>query len=60
LIPLGVGPNGTSPRHTDGDAKERAMLGFFNGNVVKSKESEAAKGPRPIHVVDRARAGTPR
>ena len=34
--------------------------GFFNGNVVKSKGGEAAKGPRPIHVVDGARAGTPR
>ena len=34
--------------------------GFFNGNVVKSKGDEAAKALRPIHVVEGARAGTPR
>ncbi len=34
--------------------------GFFNGNVVKSKGDEAATAPRPIHVVEGARAGTPR
>src|SRR2546423_13284269 len=26
--------------------------GFFNGNVVKSKGEDAAKGPRPVHLVD--------
>ncbi len=29
-------------------------------HVVKNKGSDAAKGPRRIHVVDGARAGTPR
>ena len=32
--------------------------GFFNGNVVKSKGEEAARGPRPVHLVDGARAVT--
>jgi cytoskeletal protein CcmA (bactofilin family) len=32
--------------------------GFFNGNVVKSKEDDAAKGPRPVHLLDGARAVT--
>ena len=26
--------------------------GFFNGNVVKSKDDNAARGPRPVHLVD--------
>ena len=26
--------------------------GFFNGNVVKSKDDNAAKGPRSVHLVD--------
>ena len=29
---------------------------FFNGNVVKSKGDDAAVGPRPVHLVDGARA----
>jgi len=32
--------------------------GFFNGNVVKSKGDDAAMGPRPVHLVDGARAVT--
>jgi cytoskeletal protein CcmA (bactofilin family) len=32
--------------------------GFFNGNVVKSKGEDAAKGPRPVHLVDGVRAVT--
>ena len=32
--------------------------GFFNGNVVKSKGDDAAVGPRPVHLVDGARAVT--
>jgi len=32
--------------------------GFFNGNVVKSKGDDAARGPRPVHLVDGARAAT--
>jgi len=32
--------------------------GFFNGNVVKSKGNDAAKGPRPVHLVEGARAAT--
>jgi len=32
--------------------------GFFNGNVVKSKGEEGARGPRPVHLVDGARAVT--
>ena len=32
--------------------------GFFNGNVVKSKGEEASRGPRPVHLVDGARAVT--
>ena len=32
--------------------------GFFNGNVVKSKGDDAAAGPRPVHLVDGARAVT--
>ena len=32
--------------------------GFFNGNVVKSKGDDVAVGPRPVHLVDGARAVT--
>ena len=32
--------------------------GFFNGNVVKSKGDDAAVGPRPVRLVDGARAVT--
>ena len=32
--------------------------GFFNGNVIKSKGDDAATGPRPVHLVDGARAVT--
>ena len=32
--------------------------GFFNGNVVKSKTENAAQGPRPVHLVEGARAVT--
>jgi cytoskeletal protein CcmA (bactofilin family) len=32
--------------------------GFFNRNVVKSKGEDAAKGPRPVHLVDGVRAVT--
>ena len=32
--------------------------GFFNGNVVKSKGDDAATGPRPVHLVEGARAVT--
>src|SRR6266852_1350728 len=32
--------------------------GFFHGNVVKSKGDDAAVGPRPVHLVDGARAVT--
>src|SRR5437762_9265018 len=32
--------------------------GFFNGNVVKSKGEEATRGPRPVHLIDGARAVT--
>jgi hypothetical protein len=32
--------------------------GFFNGNVVKSKGDDAAKRPRPVHLVEGARAAT--
>ena len=30
----------------------------FNGNVGKSKGDDAAVGPRPVHLVDGARAVT--
>jgi cytoskeletal protein CcmA (bactofilin family) len=32
--------------------------GFFNGNVVKSKGDDGARGQRPMHLVDGARAVT--
>src|SRR6266508_2760311 len=32
--------------------------GFFNGNVVKSKGDDGARGPRPVYLVDGARAVT--
>jgi cytoskeletal protein CcmA (bactofilin family) len=32
--------------------------GFFNGNVIKSKGDDAATGPRPVHLVEGARAAT--
>ena len=32
--------------------------GFFNGNVVKSKAGDAAKGSRPVHLVEGVRAAT--
>ncbi len=31
---------------------------FFSGHVVKSKGSEAAMGPRPVHLVEGGRAAT--
>ncbi|HET7876965.1 MAG TPA: polymer-forming cytoskeletal protein [Methylomirabilota bacterium] len=34
--------------------------GFFNGNVVKSRDAGEVAKPRPMHVVDGARASTPR
>jgi cytoskeletal protein CcmA (bactofilin family) len=32
--------------------------GFFNGNVIKSKGVDATVAPRPVHLVDGARAVT--
>ncbi len=31
--------------------------GFFNGNVIKSKDQEAQKGPRPVYLVEEKRLG---
>jgi cytoskeletal protein CcmA (bactofilin family) len=31
--------------------------GFFNGNVAKMREQDAASGPRPVHLVEDKRLG---
>ena len=31
--------------------------GFFNGNVVKIKDQEIQRGPRPVYLVDEKRVG---
>ncbi len=34
--------------------------GFFNGNVVKIKDQEIQKGPRPVYLVEEKRVGQPK
>ncbi|MBI3625554.1 MAG: polymer-forming cytoskeletal protein [Candidatus Rokubacteria bacterium] len=34
--------------------------GFFNGNVVKIKDQDIQKGPRPVYLVEEKRIGQPK
>jgi hypothetical protein len=57
-----LGRNRSKPQATlvsqESSAGPKSKGGFLNGNVVKSKGDDAAMGPRPVHLVDGARAFT--
>jgi len=56
------GRNSGKPQTTlvsqESSAGPKSKGGSLNGNVVKSKGDGAAMGPRPVHLVDKARAFT--